>query len=101
MFVEIKFSVKGEAVREFSRTEPQNVAGFVIDRAVYLRKNVRDTPRHFYVWGIEVGFHDAVGAGEGTSFDKVDCFVSAAYMVFRARTIPHDAALRLNELYLW
>jgi len=77
------------------------VVAFIIDGIICLRKNVGDALCYFDVRGIEIGFHDAVGAGKGASFDEVDCFVSAAYVVFCAWTIPHDAALRLNELYLW
>ena len=50
---------------------------------------------------IQVSFQDAVGAGEGATLDQVDGSVPAADVVRGARTIPDDAALLLNELYLW
>ena len=98
--VEIEPSVKGETVGEFTGPESQDVTGFMIDRVVYLRKDVRNVSRYFNVQGIEVDHHDAVRTGEGTPLNNVDGFVSAAYMVFRARTIPYDAAFCFSELYL-
>src|SRR5512145_331557 len=90
MPVEIESPVECETVREFPCSEPENMCCFPINCFFHLGKNEINTLRYFYIRRIKIGLHDAVRTGEGASLDKVDCFISATYVMFCTRTIPHN-----------